>query len=72
MKLITRSRGENALRFGGIFVSLDIIFLVLFPIIFFPEANQGPLLGIFFMIPSFVIGIIIGALVKPNKTVKSK
>ena len=67
MKLITSSRGENAMIFGGIFALLDMIFLIIFPMIFMSSANQGPILGIFLIIPSFVIGIIVGALVKPNK-----
>jgi hypothetical protein len=34
------------------------------PIIFMPEANQGPLLGIFITGPAgFVLGLVIGALV---------
>jgi hypothetical protein len=43
------------------------------PIIFAPEANQGPLLGIFITGPlGFVVGLLVGAVVVVSKKLKNK
>ena len=48
-------------RWGGILGGIGFLIGFVGPIIFMPEANQGPLLGIFITGPGgFVLGLIVG------------
>jgi hypothetical protein len=59
----TRVRLGYALRGGCLLGGIGFVLGFLGPIIVTPEANQGPLLGIFITGPAgFVVGAILGAL----------
>jgi hypothetical protein len=59
----TRVRLGYALRGGCLLGGIGFVLGFLGPIIVTPEANQGPLLGIFITGPAgFVVGVILGAL----------
>jgi len=48
-------------RWGGILGGIGFLIGFVGPIVFLPEANQGPLLGIFITGPGgFVLGLIVG------------
>jgi hypothetical protein len=58
-----RVRLGYALRGGCLLGGIGFVLGFLGPIIVTPEANQGPLLGIFITGPAgFVVGVILGAL----------
>jgi hypothetical protein len=48
-------------RWGGILGGIGFLIGFVGPVIFMPDANQGPLLGIFITGPGgFVLGLIVG------------
>ncbi|RWX63134.1 hypothetical protein EN780_24645 [Mesorhizobium sp. M4B.F.Ca.ET.089.01.1.1] len=54
-------RGEPMLKWGAILGVIGFLGGFVGPVIFTPEANQGPLLGIFVTGPlGFVLGLIVG------------
>ena len=62
----TESRTKNAMLFASTFAIVDLVVLFLGPIIFTPQANQGPLLGVLLFVPAFILGGIVGAIIKPK------
>ncbi|MDX8481832.1 hypothetical protein RFN28_25705 [Mesorhizobium sp. VK24D] len=53
--------GEVMLKWGAILGIIGFLGGFVGPVIFTPEANQGPLLGIFITGPlGFVLGLIVG------------
>ena len=53
--------GEPMLRWGAILGIIGFLGGFIGPVIFTPEANQGPLLGIYITGPlGFVLGLIVG------------
>lgn len=53
---------KSALRGGCLLGGIGFVAGYVGPILFMPEANQGPLLGIFITGPlGFVVGLVIGA-----------
>jgi hypothetical protein len=53
--------GEPMLKWGAILGIIGFLCGFVGPVIFTPEANQGPLLGIFITGPlGFVLGLIVG------------
>lgn len=58
---------RNALRGGCLLGGIGFVAGYVGPIIFMPESNQGPLLGIFITGPGgFVLGLLLGALFGPR------
>ena len=57
----TRRIGRSAVRHGVIIGGISVAAGFCGPIIFAPDANQGPLLGIFITGPlGFLVGLIVG------------
>jgi len=56
-----QAMGEPMLRWGAILGIIGFLGGFIGPVIFTPEANQGPLLGIYITGPlGFVLGLIVG------------
>jgi len=56
-----QAMGEPMLKWGAILGIIGFLGGFVGPVIFTPEANQGPLLGIFITGPlGFVLGLIVG------------
>lgn len=56
-----QAMGEPMLKWGAILGIIGFLGGFIGPVIFTPEANQGPLLGIFITGPlGFVLGLIVG------------